>query len=49
MAQTGNMTAKVTMPPATTERCRLLLQRWRQDLRLTRREQGLLRLSLIHI
>ena len=43
MAQTGNMTAKVTMPPATTERCRLLLQRWRQDLRLTRREQGLLR------
>ena len=37
------MTAKVTMPPATTERCRLLLQRWRQDLRLTRREQGLLR------
>ncbi len=37
------MTAMVTMPPATTERCRLLLQRWRQDLRLTRREQGLLR------
>ncbi len=37
------MTAKVTMPPATTERCRLLLQRWRQNLRLTRREQGLLR------
>ena len=37
------MTAMVTMPPATTERCRQLLQRWRQDLRLTRREQGLLR------
>ena len=37
------MTAMVTMTPATTERCRLLLQRWRQDLRLTRREQGLLR------
>nr|WP_225867754.1 DUF697 domain-containing protein [Parasynechococcus marenigrum] len=33
----------VTMTPATTERCRQLLQRWRQDLRLTRREQGLLR------
>ncbi|QNJ16078.1 GTP-binding protein of unknown function (DUF697) [Synechococcus sp. A18-40] len=33
----------VTIPPATTERCRLLLQRWRQDLQLTRREQGLLR------
>ena len=37
------MTAMVTMPPATTERCRQLLQRWRQDLQLTRREQGLLR------
>ena len=37
------MTAMVSMPPATTERCRQLLQRWRQDLRLTRREQGLLR------
>ncbi|RNC91047.1 MAG: DUF697 domain-containing protein [Synechococcus sp. YX04-3] len=37
------MTAMVTIPPATTERCRLLLQRWRQDLQLTRREQGLLR------
>ena len=37
------MTAMVTMPPATTERCRQLLQRWRQDLQLTGREQGLLR------
>ena len=37
------MTAMVSMPPATTERCRQLLQRWRQDLQLTRREQGLLR------
>ena len=37
------MTAMVSIPPATTERCRQLLQRWRQDLRLTRREQGLLR------
>ena len=37
------MTAMVSMPPATTQRCRQLLQRWRQDLRLTQREQGLLR------
>ena len=37
------MTAMVTMPPATTERCRQLLQRWRHDLRLTRRERALLR------
>ncbi|MFL2496335.1 MAG: GTPase [Parasynechococcus sp.] len=30
-------------PPATTERCRQLLQSWRRELQLNRREQGLLR------
>ena len=29
--------------PSTSERCRLLLARWRDDLRLSPREQGLLR------
>ena len=37
------MTAMVSMPPATTERCRQLLQSWRRELQLNRREQGLLR------
>ena len=37
------MTAMVSMPPTTTERCKQLLQSWRKDLQFTRREQGLLR------
>ena len=43
------MTAMVSMPPATTERCKQLLSCWRRDLQLNRREQGLLRgeLSLL--
>ncbi len=37
------MTAMAPSPPATTERCRQLLQCWRRELQLNRREQGLLR------
>jgi GTP-binding protein Era len=37
------MTAMAPSPPATTERCRQLLQSWRRELQLNRREQGLLR------
>ena len=33
----------MTRSPSTSERCRLLLARWRDDLRLSPREQGLLR------
>ena len=33
----------MTRSPSTSERCRLLLARWRDDLRLGPREQGLLR------
>ena len=29
--------------PTTSERCRLLLEQWRQELQLTSRETGLLR------
>ena len=33
----------MTRSPSTSERCRLVLARWRDDLRLSPREQGLLR------
>ena len=34
---------KVDQPPTTSERCRLLLERWRNDLQLSPRERSLLR------
>ena len=33
----------VDQPPTTSERCRLLLERWRNDLQLSPRERSLLR------
>ncbi|AII44364.1 hypothetical protein KR100_13505 [Synechococcus sp. KORDI-100] len=50
MAQAGSMRAmhQVSIPPpASIDRCWQLLQRWRSELKLTRREQGVLAGSLV--
>ena len=41
------MNQVVTPPPASIDRCWQLLQRWRGELKLTRREQGVLAGSLV--
>ena len=38
----NKMTEVFSIPPPSTERCRQLLQRWRADVQLSHREQGLL-------
>ena len=41
------MNQVVIPPPASIDRCWQLLQRWRGELQLTRREQGVLAGSLV--
>ena len=42
VAQAGSMSEMQPNPPHTIERCQLLLERWRNQLQLSRREHGLL-------